>query len=118
MLVTSKCRHEAKTGTAPTGPLAAGSAGRCTPRTDGPPNVRRDRLTNWCPINLGRNSKIQDEERKKPTSFQAFVYQDFLIKYCDWSETTRKGNGSRLKMLCVEWGRRPLSSITARDIKT
>jgi hypothetical protein len=60
----------------------------------------------------------QDEERKKSTTFQAFIYQDFLTKYCDWSATTRKGNASRLKMLCVEWGRRPLSSITARDIKT
>ena len=60
----------------------------------------------------------QDEERKKPTTFQAFIYQDFLTKYCDWSATTHKGNESRLKMLCVEWGRRPLSSITARDVKT
>ena len=26
-----------------------------------------------------------DEERKKPTIFQAFICQDFLTKYCDWS---------------------------------
>lgn len=51
-----------------------------------------------------------DEERKKPTMFQAFICQDFLTKYCDWSATTRQGNASRLKMLCVE--------CTARDIKT
>ncbi len=58
-----------------------------------------------------------DEERKKPTIFQAFICQDFLTKYCDWSAITRQGNASRLKMLCVEWGRCPLSSITARERK-
>ena len=58
-----------------------------------------------------------DEERKKPTIFQAFICQDFLTKYCDWSAITRQGNASRLKMLCVEWGRCPLSSITAQERK-
>jgi hypothetical protein len=79
MLVTSKCTHEAKTGTAPTGPLAAGSAGRCTPRTDGPPNVKRDRLTNWCPINLGRSSKIRIVTNRLDPFLQG--EQDFCIQF-------------------------------------
>ena len=58
------------------------------------------------------------EEKKKPMTFQQFVYHHFLPKYCDWSDSTRRGNAARIKILCVEWGSRPLSSITARDIKT
>lgn len=59
-----------------------------------------------------------DQPRSKAVTFQEFVYAHYLPKYCDWSESTRKGNAGRLKLLCVEWGRQPLSSLTARDIKT
>ena len=59
-----------------------------------------------------------DEEKKDPMSFQEFIYHYYLPKYCDWADSTRKGNAGRLRLLCVEWGRRPLSALTARDIKT
>ena len=59
-----------------------------------------------------------DEEKKKPMTFQEFVHKHYLPRYCDWSESTRKGNAGRLRLLCVEWDSRALSSLTARDIKT
>ena len=59
-----------------------------------------------------------DEEKKQPMTFQEFVYHHYLPKYCDWAASTRKGNAGRMRLLCVEWGHRPLSALMARDIKT
>ena len=62
--------------------------------------------------------ELVDQPRGKAVSFRDFIYQEYLPKYCDWAETTLKGNKGRLRLICVEWGDRPLDSITARDIKT
>ena len=58
------------------------------------------------------------EEQKQATTFEDFIRQHFLPKYADWAPTTLSANTGRIRKLCVEWGRRPLSSLTSRDIKT
>lgn len=58
--------------------------------------------------------------KAKPTAgtFTIFVRDEFLPKYCGWSESTRRPEAGRLRILCEQFGALPLSAITASAIKT
>jgi len=58
--------------------------------------------------------------RPRPTAstLAIFVRDEFLPNYCSWSESTRRPEASRLKILCEQFGALPLSAVTASAIKT
>lgn len=47
-------------------------------------------------------------------TFAIFVRDEFLPKFCNWSERTRKGEKSRLRILCEQFGGLPLSGSLHR----
>lgn len=63
-------------------------------------------------------SRLDWKSKPKAGTFSIFVRVEFLPKYCTWSERTRKGEASRLRILCEQFGSLPLSGITASAIKT
>ena len=58
--------------------------------------------------------------KPKPNAgtFALFVRQEYLPNFCSWSARTRKGEESRLRILCEQFGSLPLSGVTASAIKT
>jgi len=62
-------------------------------------------------------SRLDWKPKPNAGTFALFVRQEFLPKYCNWSERTRKGEASRLKILCEQFGTLPLSAVTASAIK-
>ena len=44
--------------------------------------------------------------------------EEFLPKYCNWSERTLKGEESRIRILCEQFGPLPLSGLTSSTIKS
>ena len=63
-------------------------------------------------------AKLDWRPKPQAGTFAIFVRNEFLPKYCSWSERTRKGETSRLKILCEQFGALPLSAVTASAIKT
>jgi integrase len=63
-------------------------------------------------------SKLDWRPRPNAGSFSIFVRDEFLPKYCNWTESTRRTEGGRLRILCEEFGALPLSAVTASAIKT
>ena len=63
-------------------------------------------------------TKLDWKPQAKAGTFAIFVRDEFLPKYCNWSERTRQGEESRLRILCEEFGALPLSGVTASSIKT
>ena len=63
-------------------------------------------------------SKLDWKPKPQAGTFALFVRDEFLPNYCSWSERTRKGEASRLKILCEQFGALPLSAVTASAIKT
>ena len=63
-------------------------------------------------------SKLDWKPKPQAGTFALFVRDEFLPNYCNWSERTRKGEASRLKILCEQFGPLPLSAVTASAIKT
>lgn len=53
----------------------------------------------------------------EPT-FERFVVDDFLPRFCDWAPTTRRSEGTRFPILFEAFGRKPLSALTGQDVKT
>ncbi len=47
-----------------------------------------------------------------------FIRDEFEPKYAPWGPRTRKGNAARLRIICRQFGSRPLGSLTAREVKT
>lgn len=60
---------------------------------------------------------VLDGARQGERTFQAFVEEDFLQRFCDWSQTTRRSETTRLRILYGEFGAQPLSRITSEAIK-
>ena len=63
-------------------------------------------------------SKLNWKPKAQAGTFALFVRDEFLPNYCSWSERTRKGEASRLKILCEQFGGLPLSAVTVSAIKT
>ena len=63
-------------------------------------------------------TKLDWKPKAKAGTFAIFVRKEFLPKYCNWSERTRKGEESRVRILCEQFGPLPLSGITASAIKS
>ena len=63
-------------------------------------------------------SKLNWQPKPQAGAFAIFVRDEYLPKYCGWSESTRLGEEGRLRILCEEFGPLPLSAITASSIKT
>ena len=63
-------------------------------------------------------SKLDWRPRPNAGSFSIFVRDEFLPRFCIWTESTRRSEGSRLRILCEEFGALPLSAVTASAIKT
>ena len=63
-------------------------------------------------------SKLDWKPKATAGTFAIFVRDEFLPKYCSWSETTRKPEAGRLRILCKQFGALPLSAVTASAIKT
>lgn len=63
-------------------------------------------------------SKLDWKPTAKAGTFAIFVRDEFLPKYCTWSERTRKGEEARLRILCGEFGALSLSGVTASSIKS
>ena len=63
-------------------------------------------------------SKLDWKPKPNAGTFSLFVREEFLPKYCTWSERTRKGEAARLRILCEQFGPLPLSAVTASAIKT
>ena len=63
-------------------------------------------------------SKLDWKPKGQAGTFAIFVRDEFLPKYCAWSERTRKGEESRVRILCEQFGGLPLSGVTAAAIKT
>ena len=63
-------------------------------------------------------SKLDWKPKPQAGTFALFVRDEFLPKYCTWSERTKESEASRLKILCEEFGALPLPAVTASAIKT
>ena len=63
-------------------------------------------------------SKLDWKSKPHAGTFSIFVRDEFLPKYCTWSERTRQGEAARLRILCEQFGALPLSAVTASAIKT
>ena len=63
-------------------------------------------------------SKLDWKPKPHAGTFSIFVRDEFLPKYCTWSERTRQGEAARLRILCEQFGALPLSAVTASAIKT
>lgn len=55
--------------------------------------------------------------RQGERTFEEFAIEDFLPRFCDWSPTTRRSEGTRFGILFEEFGKKPLSSVTPQAIK-
>jgi len=93
-------------------------------------------------LKLGTNNKRQAERRARETSdliqreawddldnlssklkpqagtLATFIRDEFEPNYAPWGPRTRKGNAARLRIICRQFGSRPLGSLTAREVKT
>ena len=63
-------------------------------------------------------TKLDWKPKAQAGTFAIFVREEFLPKYCNWSERTRKGEESRIRILCEQFGALPLSGVTASAIKS
>jgi len=63
-------------------------------------------------------TKLDWNPKPQAGSFAVFVRNEYLPKYSNWSESTRKGEEGRLRILFEHFGPLPLSAITASAIKT
>ena len=63
-------------------------------------------------------TKLDWKPKAQAGTFAIFVREEFLPKYCTWSERTRQGEAARLRILCEQFGALPLSAVTASAIKT
>ena len=62
-------------------------------------------------------SKLDWRPKPRAVTFAIFLYQEFLPKYCNWNEGTRKVEEERLRIICEQFGGLPLSGVTASAIK-
>ena len=62
--------------------------------------------------------KLDWKPKPEVGTFSTFIVRDFLPKYCEWSDRTRQGEQSRLRIVQTEFGTLPLQAITAAGIKT
>lgn len=62
-------------------------------------------------------AKLDWRPKASSGTFAIFVYQEFLPKYCNWEESTRKFEKGRLRIICEQFGPLPLSGVTASAIK-
>ncbi len=62
-------------------------------------------------------TKLDWKPQAKAGTFAIFVHDEFLPKYCNWSERTRKGD-SRVRILCEQFGSLPLAGLTSSTIKS
>ncbi|MFP6645333.1 MAG: hypothetical protein VCF24_17490 [Candidatus Latescibacterota bacterium] len=63
-------------------------------------------------------TKLDWKPKAQAGTFAIFVRDEFLPKYCNWSERTRKGEESRIRILCEQFGPLPLSGVTSSAIKS
>lgn len=65
----------------------------------------------------GETGLLDERHRGEKLTFQAMTEQ-FTRDYTRWSPSTHKGAQSLIRLLCAEWGPRPLQTITPRMIRT